>query len=130
MLGTNDLKPAVNGNALTASYGMRRLVQVTRGHFSMLNEPVPDILLVAPPLVCATDNGDMIGHFGGLEHALLQASELAQHYARRAQEWNTGFFDASTVAQPDPRDGIHLDAANTRAIGEGLVPVVKSMLAL
>ena len=63
-------------------------------------------------------------------HALLQAGELAQHYARRAQEWNTGFFDASTVAQPDPRDGIHLDAANTRAIGEGLVPVVKSMLAL
>ena len=50
--------------------------------------------------------------------------------ARRAQEWNTGFFDASTVAQPDPRDGIHLDAANTRAIGEGLVPVVKSMLGL
>ena len=130
MLGTNDLKPAVNGNALTASYGMRRLVQVTRGHFSMLNEPVPDVLLVAPPLVCATENGDMMGHFGGLEHALLQASELAQHYARRAQEWNTGFFDASTVAQPDPRDGIHLDAANTRAIGEGLVPVVKSMLAL
>lgn len=130
MLGTNDLKPAVNGNALTASYGMRRLVQITRGHFAMLDEPVPDILLVAPPLVCATDNGDMMGHFGGLEHALTQAGELALHYARRAQEWNTGFFDASTVAQPDPRDGIHLDAANTRAIGEGLVPVVKSMLDL
>ena len=62
--------------------------------------------------------------------ALLQAGELAQHYARRAQEWNTGFFDASTVAKPDPLDGIHLDAANTRAIGEGLVPVVKSMLSL
>ena len=130
MLGTNDLKPAVNGNALTASYGMRRLVQITRGHFSMLNEPVPEILLVAPPLVCDTDNGDMMGHFGGIAHALSQASELAQHYARRAQEWNTGFFDASTVAQPAPRDGIHLDAANTRAIGEGLVPVVKSMLGL
>lgn len=130
MLGTNDLKPAVNGSALTASYGMRRLVQIIRGHFSMLNEPVPQILLVAPPLVCDTDNGDMMGHFGGIAHALSQASELAQHYARRAQEWNTGFFDASTVAQPDPRDGIHLDAANTRAIGEGLVPVVKSMLSL
>jgi Lysophospholipase L1 and related esterases len=130
MLGTNDLKPAVNGNALTASYGIRRLVQITRGHFAMLNELVPEILIVAPPLVCDTDNADMMGHFGGIAHALSQASELAQHYARRAQEWNTGFFDASTVAQPDPRDGIHLDAANTRAIGEGLVPVVKSMLGL
>jgi lysophospholipase L1-like esterase len=130
MLGTNDLKPAVNGSALTASYGIRRLVQVVRGHFGMLNEPMPEILLVAPPLVCATENADMMGHFGGLEHALEQAGELAQHYARRAQEWNTGFFDASTVARPDPLDGIHLDAANTRAIGEGLVPVVKSMLSL
>jgi lysophospholipase L1-like esterase len=34
------------------------------------------------------------------------------------------------VAQPDPNDGVHLDAKNTRAIGEGLVPVVKKVLGL
>jgi lysophospholipase L1-like esterase len=130
MLGTNDLKPAINGSALMASFGMRRLTQLVRGHFAMVNEPVPQILLVSPPLVCATENADMIGHFGGLDHALTQAHALAGHYARRAQEWNTGFFDAAIVARPDPRDGIHLDAANTRAIGEGLVPVVKTMLGL
>ena len=130
MLGTNDLKPAVCGSALTASFGIRRLVQLTRGHFAMLNEPVPQILLVAPPLACATDNADMIRSFGGIEHAVRESGEFAIHYQRRAQELNTGFFDASTVAKPDPLDGIHLDAANTRAIGEGLVPVVASMLAL
>ena len=130
MLGTNDLKPAIHGSALVASNGMRRLVQIIRGHFAATNEPVPQILLVAPPLVCATDNADMMGQFGGLEHALSQAGELATHYARRAQEWNTGFFDASTVAEPDPRDGIHLDAKNTRAIGQALVPVVKLALGL
>jgi lysophospholipase L1-like esterase len=72
----------------------------------------------------------MMGHFGGYEHAISEARQFAAHYAKRAEEWNTGFFDASTVAVPSPLDGIHLDAANTRAIGEGLVPLVKQILGL
>lgn len=130
MLGTNDLKPAICGSALEASFGMRRLVQIIRGHAAGKNETPPQIILVAPPLVCDSDNADMMGHFGGFAHGLEQSSQFAAHYARRAQEWNTGFFDAATVAKADPRDGVHLDAANTRAIGTGLVPVVSSMLGL
>jgi lysophospholipase L1-like esterase len=130
MLGTNDLKPAICGSALEASFGMRRLVQIVRGHYAGKGEAAPEIILVAPPLICETENADMIGHFGGLQHAIEQSSQFAAHYARKAQEWNTGFFDASTVAKADPLDGVHLDAANTRAIGEGLIPVVKSMLHL
>ncbi|WP_137151958.1 SGNH/GDSL hydrolase family protein [Devosia sp. FKR38] len=130
MLGTNDLKPAICGSALEASFGMRRLVQIIRGHAAGRNEPIPEIIIVAPPLLCASENADMMGHFGGIAHGLEQSSQFAAHYARRAEEWDTGFFDASTVAVADPEDGVHLDAANTRAIGEGLVPVVKSMLAL
>jgi lysophospholipase L1-like esterase len=109
---------------------MRRLVQIIRGHAAGRNETVPEIILVAPPLLCDSENADMMGHFGGIAHGLEQSSQFAAHYARRAEEWDTGFFDASTVAVADPEDGVHLDAANTRAIGEGLVPVVKSMLAL
>lgn len=130
MLGSNDLKPAICGSALEASFGMRRLVQIVRGHYAGKGETAPQIILVAPPLVCESDNADMIEHFGGIAHAIEQSSQFAAHYARRAQEWNTGFFDASTVAKADPLDGVHLDAANTRAIGQGLVPVVKSMLGL
>lgn len=130
MLGTNDLKPAICGLALEASFGMRRLVQIIRGHYAGKGETAPQIILVAPPLICDTENADMIGHFGGIQHAIDQSGQFAVHYARRAQEWNTGFFDASTVAQADPLDGVHLDAANTSAIGEGLVPVVKSMLGI
>lgn len=130
MLGTNDLKPAICGSALEASFGMRRLVQLIRGHFAGKGEAAPQIILVAPPLVCDSDNADMMGHFGGFQHALDQSGQLAAHYARRAEEWETGFFDASTVAKADPLDGVHLDAANTKAIGSGLTPIVKSMLGL
>ncbi len=130
MLGTNDLKPAICGSALEASFGMRRLVQIIRGHYAGKGEAAPEIILVAPPLVCETDNADMMGHFGGYAHAIGEARQFAMHYARRAEEWKTGFFDASTVAAPSPLDGIHLDAANTRAIGEGLVPLVSKILGL
>ncbi len=130
MLGTNDLKPAICGSALEASFGMRRLVQIIRGHYAGKGETAPEIILVAPPHLCDSDNADMIGHFGGIEHGLSQSRQFATHYAKRAEEWNTGFFDASTVAQANPLDGVHLDAANTRAIGEGLVPLVSKILGL
>ena len=130
MLGTNDLKPAICGSALEASFGMRRLVHVVRGHYAGKGETAPKIMLVAPPLVCESENADMMGHFGGYTHGLKQSSQFAAHYARRAEELDTGFFDASTVAVADPEDGVHLDAKNTRAIGEALAPVVTSMLGL
>ena len=41
-----------------------------------------------------------------------------------------GFFDAGSVAKTTPLDGVHLDAQNTRSIGEALVPVVRVMLQL
>lgn len=130
MLGTNDLKPAICGSALEASFGMRRLVQIVRGHSAGKGEPVPGVILVAPPLICQSDNADMMGHFGGFAHGLEQSRQFAGHYQRRAQEWGTGFFDAASVAVADPLDGVHLDAANTRAIGQGLVPLVKQVLGL
>jgi len=66
----------------------------------------------------------------GIEHAVAQSQTFAYHYARRASELGVAFFDASTVARPDPADGVHLDAANTKAIGVGLAPLVKSLLGL
>ncbi|HEY4200253.1 MAG TPA: SGNH/GDSL hydrolase family protein [Devosiaceae bacterium] len=130
MLGTNDLKPSVCGSAGEASYGIRRLIQIVRGHFGGLNEVSPKILVVAPPHICDSSNDDMMGHFGGFAHAHDQSRQFAVHYAKRAGEWDAAFFDAATVAKADPADGVHLDAQNTRAIGEGMVPVVKSLLGL
>ncbi|ODT76105.1 MAG: arylesterase [Pelagibacterium sp. SCN 64-44] len=130
MLGTNDLKPSICGTALWASYGMRRLTQIVRGHFGGLGEAIPQVLLVAPPHACDSDNADMMEHFGGVAHVVGQSQLFVQHYRRQASDWSTGFFDAASVAQASPLDGIHLDAANTRAIGEGIAPTVKSMLGL
>jgi lysophospholipase L1-like esterase len=71
----------------------------------------------------------MMDHFG--PHAAIETSvSFAREYEKRAEEHGVAFFDAGTVAKADPNDGVHLDAANTRAIGEGLVPLVKELLGL
>ncbi|QYO78545.1 SGNH/GDSL hydrolase family protein [Devosia salina] len=130
MLGTNDLKPFVAGTAAFAARGARRLIEMTRGHFAAIGEAAPQIILVSPPHVVPTTNENMLSNFGGLEHLLRESQDFARHYRRHAEETGVAFFDAATVAKADPRDGVHLDATNTRAIGEGLVPLVKQVLGL
>jgi len=130
MLGTNDLKPFRGRTALEASYGVRRLVEVIRGHAGETGEVPPKIVIVSPPHLSKTDvHPEMMDHFGQ-DAAIEQSKLFATYYKRRAEELGTAFFDASTMAEPDPNDGVHLDARNTRAIGEGLVPVVKELLGL
>ena len=129
MLGTNDLKPFLGRTAQEAANGVRRLVQIIRGHAAGEGQSAPQIIIVAPPELSATDHPEMMKHFGE-DVAVSQSKQLATWYRKRAEELGVGFFDAATVAKPDPADGVHLDAANTRAIGGGLVPLVKSMLGL
>jgi len=129
MLGTNDIKPIHGRTAGEAGRGMGRLVQIIRGHYGGKSEVAPEIILVAPPVLIVGDNPDMMNHFGP-DEAIATSVEFAGEYRKRAEEHGVHFFDAGTVAKTDRADGIHLDAANTRAIGEGLVPLVKSVLGL
>jgi len=127
LLGSNDMKPWVHGNPLAAKHGMGRLVKIVRGHDYPLEAEAPQILLVSPPSVCRTDDAEFAAMFAGGDDAPRQ---LAGLYSELADEAGCGFFDAGSVAETTPLDGVHLDAANTRKIGEGLAPLVRVMLAL
>ena len=128
LLGSNDMKPAIAGTALAAMQGMRRLVELIK--FNAMrdgqSEP-PAVLIVAPPPLCETANTEYSAMFaGGVE----QSRMLASFYADLADDWGCGFFDAGSVAETTPVDGVHLDAENTRAIGRGLEPIVRMMLGI
>lgn len=128
MLGSNDMKPAIAGTALAAMQGMRRLVEIVKLNATRdgTDEP-PAILIVAPPPLCETADHEFAAMFaGGVE----QSRMLASFYSDLADEMGCGFFDAGSVAETTPIDGVHLDAANTRAIGKGIEPVVRMMLGL
>jgi lysophospholipase L1-like esterase len=127
MLGSNDMKPWIAGHAQASKQGMQRLVDVIRGHDYPLDDEPPDILLVAPPALCETADPDFGAMFGP---GIAQSKMLASMYADLADEIGCGFFDAGSVAKASPVDGVHLDAANTRAIGRGMEPVARMMLGL
>jgi lysophospholipase L1-like esterase len=127
MLGTNDLKPVIHGSAIAAKAGMARLAQIVRSHPFQPEAPAPRLLIVSPPHIRATDNQVFAEFFaGGIEESRL----LAGYYKALSEEIGCAFFDAATVAETTPVDGIHLDAANTRAIGIALAPVVRTLLSI
>jgi len=127
MLGANDMKPFVCGQAIGARQGMERLVQIVRRHVYPINSAAPSILLVSPPPLCETQNSDFAAMFEG---GVAESRKLAPLYAELARLNDCAFFDAGSVAHTTPLDGVHLDADNTRAIGAGLEPVVRQLLEL
>ncbi len=98
-----------------------------RGHDYPFAWPAPQILIVAPPAVSGTDNAEFKEMFAGGDEA---SKRLAQQYSALADEVGCGFFDAGTVASTTPLDGVHLDAENTRKVGQALAPLVRVMLEL
>lgn len=127
MLGTNDLKPIIHGTAIGARQGMKKLVSLVRFHDWGQPFQAPEILIVSPPPLCETSNPLFAPLFRG---GVAEAQKLASLYANLADELGCAFFDAGTVAQTTPVDGVHLDAVNTRAVGRGLEPVVRRILGL
>ena len=127
MLGTNDIKYANCCRAFDASMGMTRLTEIVHKFSFLPSYETPQVLLMSPPALCKTGDewfNDLWGH------AIEESKLFAKHYADVAKAMNVQFFDADSVAKTDPTDGGHLDAANTRAIGEALVPVVKKILSI
>ena len=127
MLGTNDLKRGIQGTAIGATSGIKRLVKLVQHHDWGFDFETPEVLIVSPPPIQET--ADVM--FGAMfNHSIEEGAMLASMYRDAADELGCGFFDAASVAVTTPVDGVHLDAENTRAIGRGLEPVVRMMLGL
>lgn len=125
MLGANDMKPWIHGNAFVSRRGMARLVRIVRTHPYPLDAAAPEILIVSPPALTRIDNGELSQPFAGGHEA---SHHLAIQYGELAEEVGCHFFDAGTVARTTPLDGVHLDAENSRAIGKALAPLVRRIL--
>jgi len=125
MLGTNDVKYANRCTAFDAAMGMERLIKLVKHHDWVEDMPQPQVLIMSPPALSKTSDewfNDLWGH------AIEESKNFARHYKRVAEEQSVHFFDAGSVAKTDPTDGGHLTAADTRKLGDALVPVVKRIL--
>lgn len=125
MLGTNDLKPSIAGSAFAARQGLERLIQIIRTHPYNFGMSTPEILLVSPPHIVETADEYFSAMFMG---GVAQSKNLALYYSDAADTLGCGFFDAASVAKANNIDGVHMDADNTRALGQAIAPVIRLML--
>lgn len=124
MLGANDLKPHICGTAEGAAAGIARLISITRGYVYIRSTRAPAILVVSPPHFRA--RGDGTGPEAGRD--IAESFKLAPLYEAVANDLGVAFFDIAPFAQACEEDGVHLDALNTKRIGDVLTPVVLQIL--
>lgn len=127
MLGTNDMKTFICGNAQGTKRGIQRLIEIVRTTPYQLNSAPPQILVMSPPALGETEGPEFRLTF---EQGIEQSRLLAEFYRDAADFAGCSFFDAGSVAKVSPLDGVHLDAENTRAIGKAVAPIVRDILDL
>jgi lysophospholipase L1-like esterase len=127
MLGTNDLKPHLCGNVIGAAAGIERLVEIVQTYPYGYGTAVPKILIMSPPLFGETLTGDRMPAGG---RSIAESHKFAAAYKAVADRKGCAFFDTADLVTASPTDGVHLDAANTRAIGLSVAPVIGNLLGL
>ncbi len=123
MLGTNDLKHRFGLSASDISRGAARLVKEVYQFIPLCTNKHPEVLLVAPPVV------KEVGHhkdmFLGAEK---KSKELAECYALRADELNCNFFNAGSVVESCPTEGVHWQAMQHKKMAETISVKILSIL--
>ena len=119
-LGTNDLfvRPGSTAAALAEMIGsgcarIRSLSPQTR-------------LLLVPPLPLAPPAGEVPGGAS----RLAESCEFSRQFEGVARRDGLLFFDAAAIVRPSPVDGIHLEAAEHRHLGQELCRYVRESVAL
>jgi lysophospholipase L1-like esterase len=125
MLGSNDMKHPWWSRASDARRGVQRLVEIVQRFQWGMDMPEPKVLIMAPPPLVRTDLSDFDKLFG---HAIKESQNFSKEYRNLAELFNLPFFDAGSVIESDPNDGVHLSKENSRKLGEALAPLVLSLL--
>jgi lysophospholipase L1-like esterase len=109
MLGTNDPKIRVGGDATRAIVGFRRMANVAL-------EAGAQLILVAPPLMCSPIKYMEFEEDSSIAYCHSLASALAE----LAHSIGVGFLDAASVACVSALDGVHLDAPAHARLADAL----------
>lgn len=122
MLGTNDVKTRFGADARTVAAGIAGLLDIALSLEVEARHPGMRVLVMCPPPVL--EQGPIAGEFLGARETALG---LAPLYEALARARGAGFLDAGGVAAVSPLDGIHLDAAAQRALGEAAAAAVRAL---
>ena len=116
-LGANDQKHRFQLRAEDVALGVARLVREAR-----LSDTVGKVLVICPPPVKLS--GPLAEMFDGIDDRSAGLSDMMEVHARAE---GAAFFDAGSVIEVDPIDGVHWSEAAHRRLGAALVEVVRTL---
>lgn len=124
MLGHNDFQNTHNNNAWLSAQGMQKLIQIIRQAPIEPEMPVPEILVIAPPVI-NKPKGAIANKFKDAEKRCIG---LAKELENIAEVNNIHYFDSNTVISSSKVDGIHLDEDQHLELGKAVANVASKIL--
>ncbi|MCM8538501.1 MAG: SGNH/GDSL hydrolase family protein [Lentisphaeraceae bacterium] len=122
MLGINDMKHYMNKTAIDSAMAISQLIEQVRAADCGREGACPEIIIISPPVYIDTEQP--FGHI--FDGAVEKSRGFAEAYKEVAEENGVHFFDAALYATPPiSGDGVHIDAAGTKAIGEALAKYIQ-----
>jgi lysophospholipase L1-like esterase len=125
MLGTNDLKRQYGLTAPEIAVGVGRLIGMAKGSLCGPGATPPAVLAVAPVPLGETTLASELWGFGA---AREESTRLARLIDEAARQQGVASFDAGSVAQVSPLDGVHLDAEAHARLGRALADATRAIL--
>ncbi len=124
MLGTNDTKPMFSATPVDIARGMDQLMRKISSFRTEFMPVPPPMLLIAPARIIEPKDRFAQMFMG----ADIKSAELGSRYRALAAQYGALFLDASTLVEPSPADGIHLNEASHRILGEAVADLVTDFL--
>ncbi len=117
MLGTPDLKECMHLSPEDIVEDMAKMISYIKESKTGRNEGAPKILLIAPAIIDETTAFAAFMFKGGTE----KNRKLCPLYAALAHEKRIDFLDASTVAEVDLAEGVHITRESHATLADVLV---------
>ncbi|CZF81197.1 GDSL-like Lipase/Acylhydrolase [Grimontia celer] len=118
-LGTNDLKSQFPSEPAWIAEGIRKLIGQVK-ECDNAGHPTPRILIVSPAPMNDANNWA-----SGFRDGRKKSLELASFFRAVAEEEGCSFFEAATVCEASPIDGLHLDEAGHAALADALTKILR-----
>jgi len=124
MLGTNDFQASHDNSARQSAGGTETLIDIIRQAPIEPGMPVPEIMVVAPPVI-TEPKGEIAAKFNGAEKRCIG---LAAELEKVSERLSVGYFNAADVTESSVVDGIHLDENQHRLLGEAIAEKVSGII--
>jgi lysophospholipase L1-like esterase len=122
-LGVNDLKARFGLSASDVADGVGALATIAKTSGAGPGGGAPEVLIVVPPPIGQLTDATQM--FRGAEE---KSRGFSEQYRRVARQRGCALLDAGEVVVPSGADGIHLEAAEHRKLGEAVGACVREIL--